>query len=214
MKKSTAFTLIGALLGTLMFSLDQLIVATAIPQIAREFKALSQLSWVFTAYMLTSTVTIPICGKLSDVFGRKKLYILGVVVFLVGSLLAGISRNMTQLILFAGLQGIGGGAMMVNSVAIIGDIFSPAERGRWQGLNMSMYGLATIGGPLLGGWLADSFSWRWVFFINIPIGIVAIAVMAAFMPNIAHRVKDRVVDYAGASLIAVGLVPLLLAFVW
>lgn len=214
MKKSTAFILSGAMLGTLMFSLDQLVVATAIPQIARELGGLSQLSWVITAYMLTSTIAIPIFGKLSDIFGRKMFYILGIVLFLVGSVLAGFSQNMTQLILFRALQGIGGGTINVSSVAIIGDIFSPAERGRWQGLNMSVYGIATIAGPLLGGWLTDNFSWRWVFYINIPIGIIAICVMTIFMPKITHKVKDKAIDFLGALLIAIGLVPLLLAFVW
>lgn len=216
MRKSSsrAFILLGALLGTLLFSLDQLVVATAMPQIVRELNGLSQLSWVFTAYMLTSTVTIPIYGKLSDVFGRRGSYILGIAVFLVGSILSGISQNMTELILFRALQGIGGGAMMVTAVAIVGDIFSPAERAKWQGLNMGMYGIATIAGPVLGGWLTDNFSWRWVFYINIPIGILAIVIAAAYMPRIARRVQDRAVDLPGALLIATGLAPLLLALTW
>ena len=184
MKKKTALIVLSVMLGTLLYSLDQLVVATAMPQIVRELNGLSQLSWIFTAYMLTSTITIPIYGKLSDVYGRKNFYIIGIVVFLVGSFLSGMARNMIQLIIFRALQGIGGGAMMVNAQAIIGDIFPPAERGRWQGLNMSMYGLATIAGPLLGGWLTDSFSWRWVFYINIPIGIITIVVAAVSIPRV------------------------------
>jgi EmrB/QacA subfamily drug resistance transporter len=214
MKKTTAFIVLSVMLGTLLYSLDQLIVATAMPKIVLELNGLSQLSWVFTAYMLTSTITIPIYGKLSDIYGRKVFYIIGIVIFLVGSLLSGIAQSMTQLILFRALQGIGGGAMMVNAQAIIGDIFPPAERGRWQGLNMSMYGLATIAGPLLGGWLTDNFSWRWVFFINIPIGILAIGIVVASMPQLIHQARDRTIDFAGAFLIAIGLLPLLLAFVW
>ena len=213
-KNSQVFIIVGVMLGTLLYSLDQLIVATAMPQIVRELHELSQLSWVFTAYMLTSTITIPIYGKLSDIFGRRGLYIIGIVIFLSGSILSGISQNMTELIIFRGLQGIGGGAMMVNTIAIIGDIFVPAERGKWQGLNMGVYGLATIAGPLLGGWITDNFSWRWVFFINIPIGIIAIGIVAACMPRIVHKVKDRAIDFLGALLITVGLVPLLLALVW
>ena len=213
-KNSQVFIILGVMLGTLLYSLDQLIVATAMPQIVRELNGLSQLSWVFTAYMLTSTITIPIYGKLSDIFGRRGLYIIGIVIFLLGSILSGISQNMTELIFFRGLQGIGGGAMMVNTIAIIGDIFVPAERGKWQGLNMGVYGLATIAGPLLGGWITDNFSWRWVFFINIPIGIIAIGIVAACMPRIVHKVKDRAIDFLGALLITVGLVPLLLALVW
>jgi len=214
MKDNKALILLGALLGTLLYSLDQLIVATAMPHIVRQLNGLSLYSWVFTAYMLTSTVTIPIYGKLSDVFGRRGLYILGIVLFLVGSLMSGLSQNMTQLVLFRALQGIGGGAMMVNTVAIIGDIFSPAERGRWQGLNMGMYGVATVLGPILGGWITDSLSWRWVFFVNIPVGILALGIVAVSMPRVARLVKEYSIDYLGALLIGAGLVPLLLALVW
>ena len=214
MKNNKALILLGALLGTLLYSLDQLIVATAMPHIVRQLNGLSLYSWVFTAYMLASTVTIPIYGKLSDTFGRRGLYILGIVIFLLGSLLSGFSQNMTQLILFRALQGIGGGAMMVNTVAIIGDIFPPAERGRWQGLNISMSALATVLGPILGGWITDNFSWRWVFFVNIPVAILAIGVVAVSMPRIARKVKESSIDFRGALLIAIGLVPLLLALVW
>jgi EmrB/QacA subfamily drug resistance transporter len=214
MKRNTMMILAGAMLGTLLFSLDQLIVATAIPQIVQELNGLSLLSWVFTSYMLTSTVIIPIYGKLSDIFGRKWLYIIGVVVFVLGSVLSGFSQDITQLILFRAIQGLGGGAMMVNTVAIIGDIFPPAERGKWQGLNMSMYAIATVAGPLLGGWMTDSFSWRWVFFINVPIGIIAVIVIATNMPSLICQTADRSIDFLGAGLITLGLVPLLLALVW
>ena len=214
MKRNTILIILSVMLGTLLYSLDQLIVATAMPKIVLELNGLSQLSWVFTAYMLTSTITIPIYGKLSDIYGRKVFYIIGIAVFLVGSLLSGIAQSMTQLIFFRALQGIGGGAMMVNAQAIIGDIFAPAERGRWQGLNMSMYGLATIAGPLLGGWLTDNFSWRWVFYINIPIGILTIGVAAASLPRLSNQIRNRTIDFAGTCLIVTGLVPLLLAFVW
>jgi len=213
-KNSKALILLGAMLGTLLFSLDQLIVATAMPQIVRQLNGLSQYSWVFSAYMLTSTVTIPIYGKLSDIFGRRGLYILGIVIFLLGSILSGFSQNMTQLILFRALQGIGGGAMMVNTVAIIGEIFPPAERGRWQGLNMSVYGLATVLGPILGGWITDNLSWRWVFFVNIPVALLAIGVVVISMPRIARKVKESSIDFLGALLIAIGLVPFLLALLW
>ena len=213
-KNSRLLILFGAMLGTLLYSLDQLIVATAIPRIASDLNGLSQLSWVFTAYMLTSTVTVPIYGKLSDIFGRRNFYILGIVIFLAGSLLSGLSQNMTQLIFFRGLQGIGGGAMSVNTVAIIGDIFPPRERGRWQGLNQSMYGLATVAGPLLGGWITDNVSWRWIFYINIPIGILAIIVILANMPLMANKTRSLNIDFPGAALITTGLVPLLLALVW
>jgi EmrB/QacA subfamily drug resistance transporter len=206
--------LLGVILAMLLSALDQTIVATAMPQITEELNGLSHLSWVFTAYMLTSTITVPIYGKLSDIFGRRGLYILGIAIFLVGSILSGLSQNMTQLILFRGLQGIGGGSMMVNSLATIGDLFAPAERGKWQGVMGGVFGLATIVGPLLGGWLTDNFSWRWIFYVNIPVGIVAMITIASAMPKIARNAKDRSIDFAGAVLIAVGLIPLLLAFVW
>lgn len=213
-RKGRLYILASAMLGTLLFSLDQLIVATAMPQIVRDLNGLAQLSWVFTAYMLTSTIGVPIFGKLSDIFGRRRFYIFGIAVFLLGSVLAGLAHDMLQLIAFRALQGIGGGAMMVNSVAIIGEIFPPAERGRWQGLNMSMNGLATIAGPVLGGWVTDSLSWRWVFFINVPIGLLAIAIAAVSMPKLARRIARPAIDLAGALLVAAGLVALMLALVW
>ncbi|MBI1729483.1 MFS transporter [Candidatus Acetothermia bacterium] len=202
--------------GTAMFlsALDQTIVATAMPQIVREFNGLSHLSWVFTAYLLASTVTVPIYGKLSDIFGRRSLYIFGILIFLGGSALSGWSHSMTELILFRALQGIGGGAIMVNSFAIIGDLFPPAERGKWQGLIGGIFGLASIAGPLLGGTITDNASWRWVFYINIPVGIAAMAILASALPKIAHDLKNRSIDILGAFLIAAGLVPLLLALVW
>jgi EmrB/QacA subfamily drug resistance transporter len=206
--------LLGVILAMLLSALDQTIVATAMPQITEELNGLSHLSWVFTAYMLTSTITVPIYGKLSDIFGRRGLYILGIAIFLIGSILSGLSQNMTQLILFRGLQGIGGGSMMVNALATIGDLFAPAERGKWQGVMGGIFGLATIVGPLLGGWLTDNFSWRWIFYVNIPVGIIAMITIASAMPKIARNTKDRSIDFAGAVLIAVGLIPLLLAFVW
>lgn len=206
--------MIGVVMAMLLSALDQTIVSTAMPQIVEQLHGLSHLSWVFTAYMLTSTITVPIYGKLSDIFGRRGFYIVGIVIFLIGSILSGLSQNMTQLILFRALQGIGGGSMMVNALATIGDMYPPAERGKWQGLMGGVFGLATIIGPLLGGWLTDNYSWRWIFYVNIPVGIVTIAILAAVMPKVVHSVKKRSIDFTGALLLAAGLVPLLLAFVW
>src|SRR5271169_1144582 len=208
------FILGGVILAMLVAALDQTIVATALPQIVSDLHGLSYFSWVTTAYLLTSTVTVPIYGKLSDIFGRRGLFLLSIGIFLVGSMLSGLSQNMTELILFRGLQGIGAGAMMVNAMAVIGDIFTPQERGRYQGFMGGIFGLATIIGPFLGGWITDHYSWHWIFYINVPIGILAIAVLASSMPKIVHDIKDRSIDYLGASLIMVFLVPLLLAFVW
>ncbi|PKH45103.1 MFS transporter, partial [Dehalococcoides mccartyi] len=213
-KGNKLFILLGVILSMMLASLDQTIVATAMPKIATELNGLSHLSWVFTAYMLSSTVTVPIYGKLSDIFGRRPLYLIGIGIFLLGSVLSGLAQDMTQLILFRGLQGIGGGAMMVNSMALIGDIFSPAERGKWQGVLGGVFGLTAVAGPLLGGWITDAFSWHWIFYINIPVGIAAMVVLAMAIPPIKHKIKDRSIDFLGGALLIVGLVPLLLAFVW
>jgi EmrB/QacA subfamily drug resistance transporter len=214
MRNNKIFIMVGVILAMLLSALDQTIVSTAMPQIVRDLNGLQHLSWVFTAYMLASTVIVPIYGKLSDMFGPRKFFLAAIVIFLAGSILSGASQSMTQLILFRALQGLGGGAIMVNAMAIIGDIFPPAERGKWQGVLGGIFGLASIAGPLLGGWITDSFSWRWTFYINIPVGLLALGVLAAALPKIVHTVKDRSVDYLGAILITTGLVPLLLGLVW
>jgi EmrB/QacA subfamily drug resistance transporter len=206
--------IIGVLTAMLLSSLDQTIVSTAMPEIVRDLQGLEHLGWVFTAYMLASTVTVPIYGKLSDQFGRRGFYLLGIIIFLGGSILCGMSQNMTQLIFFRGLQGIGGGAIMVNSFAIIGDVFPPAERGKWQGIIGAVFGLSSIAGPLLGGWITDNFAWRWVFYVNIPVGIIAMIILSLSMPKLTQRSSARHIDFVGSFLIAASLVPILLALVW
>jgi EmrB/QacA subfamily drug resistance transporter len=206
--------LAGVVLAMLLSSLDQTIVSTAMPTIVQELHGIEHISWVFTAYMLGSTVTVPIYGKLSDIFGRRKLYLIGIAIFLGGSALCGLSQNMTQLILFRGIQGIGGGAMMVNSFAIIGEVFPPAERGKYQGMIGGVFGLSSVAGPLLGGWITDNTSWRWVFYVNLPLGIIAIAVLSAALPKIIARTRDRIIDWWGAFFIIATLIPLLLSLVW
>jgi EmrB/QacA subfamily drug resistance transporter len=204
----------GVILAMLLSSLDQTIVSTAMPTIVQELHGMEHISWVFTAYMLGSTVTVPIYGKLSDIFGRRNLYLIGIGIFLFGSILCGLAQDMTQLIVFRGLQGIGGGAMMVNSFAIIGDVFPPAERGKYQGMIGGVFGLSSVAGPLLGGWITDNTSWRWVFYVNVPLGLIAIAVLAGALPKIARHARDKKIDWWGGLFILTTLVPLLLSMVW
>jgi EmrB/QacA subfamily drug resistance transporter len=206
--------MIGVILAMLLAALDQTIVGTALPRIVRDLGGADHLTWVVTAYMLASTVTVPIYGKLSDLFGRKWFFFSGIVIFLIGSILCGLSQNMFELVAFRALQGIGGGAIMGNAFAIIGDLFSPAERARWQGVLGGVFGLASVIGPALGGWLTDHASWRWVFYINLPLGLVALGFIGFLMPRVASQIKDKVIDFWGAGLIVTSLVPLLIALSW
>ncbi|KVW21451.1 disulfide bond formation protein DsbA [Burkholderia ubonensis] len=197
--------IIAALLLVMLLSaLDQTIVSTALPTIVGELGGLDQLSWVVTAYLLSSTVVLPLYGKLGDLYGRKIVLQAAIVLFLAGSVLCGVAQDMTQLILLRALQGLGGGGLMVVTMAAIGDLIPPDERGRYQGMFGGVYGLATIIGPLLGGFLVEHLSWRWIFYINLPLGFVALAVIGvAFKPHAAH-VKHRI-DYLGAAFLATAL---------
>src|SRR5437660_6989783 len=175
---------LGAVLLTLFLgALDQNVVGTALPRIVTDLGGNELYTWVVTAYLLTSTITVPIYGKLSDIYGRKIMLVIGISIFLIGSWLCGLSQNMTQLILFRGLQGLGAGALFPISLAIIGDMFSPRERGRYQGLFGAVFGLSFILGPFIGGWLTDTASSHWVFYVNVPIGIAALAVINFELPN-------------------------------
>jgi EmrB/QacA subfamily drug resistance transporter len=211
--KQLAATVTGLLLGMLLAALDQTIVSTAMPKIFGELGGAQQdYSWVFTAYLLTSTVTVPIYGKLSDIWGRKWFFMGGIIVFLIGSALSGASQNVTQLIIFRAAQGIGAGAMMPIAFAIIGDIFPPAERGKWQGLFSGVFGLASIVGPALGGYITDNFTWRWIFYINLPLGAAALTVLFITLPVFRNPQASRKIDYLGTALLVVGITPLLLGF--
>jgi multidrug resistance protein len=183
------------------------------PVIVGELKGFNIYAWVFTAYLISSAVTVPIYGKLSDVYGRKPFYAFGLGLFIVGSALSGRSQSMMELIIFRGLQGIGAGAMLSMPRATIGDIFNPRERGRWMGVIATTFGLASIVGPFLGGWITDHLGWRWVFYINLPVAIAALVMILFALPRV--RVERTVqVDWLGTSLLVLGLVPMLLAFTW
>ncbi len=204
----------GVMLGLLLSALDQTIVSTAMPRIIFNLGGLSYYSWVFTAYLLTSTASVPIFGKLSDIYGRKPFYMGGITLFLFASALCGAAGNMPLLILFRAIQGVGGGIMMANAFAIIGDVFPPAERGKWQGLTSAMFGFASVVGPTLGGYLTDNLSWRWVFYVNLPVGAVALVVLWFTLPWKRRTGTAHAIDYAGVATLVAGVVPLLLAFVW
>jgi EmrB/QacA subfamily drug resistance transporter len=204
----------GALmLAMLIAALDQTIVSTALPTIVGDLGGLTQLSWVVTAYILTSTISTPLYGKIGDLYGRKRIFQGAIVIFLVGSMLCGLSQNMAELIGFRALQGIGAGGLFVGSQAIIGDIVSPRERGRYMGYFGAVFGLATVAGPLLGGFLVDHATWRWVFYINVPIGIAAL-IATGLVLHLPRRRREHRIDYLGASLLGAGITCIVLLTTW
>lgn len=197
------------LLVMLLAALDQTIMSTALPTIVGEFGGLDKLSWVVTAYLLTSTIVVPLYGKFGDLFGRRLVLQVAIVLFLVGSALCGLAQNMIQLVVLRGLQGLGGGGLLVTTIAAIGDLIPPKERGRYQGIFGGVFGLATIIGPLMGGAIVEHWSWRWIFYINVPLGLLALAAIGiAFKPHTAH-VKHEI-DYAGAGFLAGALICIIL----
>jgi EmrB/QacA subfamily drug resistance transporter len=200
----------GLLLVMLLAALDQTIVATALPTIVGDLGGLSHISWVVTAYLLAQTAVTPLYGKLGDMYGRKIVLQVGLVVFLAGSALCGLSGNLDQLIAFRALQGLGGGGLLVSAQAAIGDVVPPRERGRYTGMFGAVFGLASVAGPLLGGFLTGHLSWRWIFYVNLPLGVLAFFVLAATLPSAAERVH-HVVDYLGTVLLAAGLSAIVLA---
>jgi len=207
------FEILGAvLLGMFLAALDQTIVGPVLPKIITELNGADYYTWAVTIYLLTSTVTVPIYGKLSDLYGRKPILMIGITLFLVGSALSGLSQEMWQLVLFRGIQGLGAGSLFPIALAVIGDLFTPAERGKYQGFFGLVFGVAFILGPLLGGTLTDNFSWHAIFYVNIPIGIIALAVIWRLLPNIRHAERAGKIDYLGVVTLTLGLVPLLIGF--
>ncbi len=200
----------GALLLVLLLaSLDQTIVSTALPTIVGEIGGVNHLSWVVTAYLLASTVVGPVYGKLGDLYGRKLVLQTAIVIFLIGSALCGLSQNMAELIAFRGIQGLGGGGLIVVSMAVVGDIIAPRDRGKYQGYFGAVFGVSTVIGPLLGGFFVDNLSWRWIFYINLPLGGVALAVISVAFQSRTDRVKHTI-DYLGAVLLGAGLTAIVL----
>ncbi|MEO6207944.1 MAG: MDR family MFS transporter [Candidatus Limnocylindrales bacterium] len=204
--------LLAVLLALFLGALDQTIVGTALPRIVTELGGNQYYNWVVTIYLLTSTITVPFYGKLSDLYGRKPMLMIGVVIFLIGSALSGLSQNMAMLIFFRGVQGIGAGALFPIALAVIGDLFTPAERGRYQGLFGAVFGISFIIGPALGGLLTDNISWHWIFYVNLPVGLVSLFVLARLLPTIKRPDATRNLDIPGAivftiaiSLLLVGL---------
>jgi EmrB/QacA subfamily drug resistance transporter len=205
--------LIALLLGLLLAALDQTIVSTALPTITGELGGLNHVSWVVTAYLLTSTIAALLYGKLGDLFGRKLIFQVAIVIFLIGSALCGLAQNMNELILFRALQGLGGGGLIVTSQAIIADVVSPRERGRYSGLFGGVFGLASVAGPLLGGFLVDSISWRWVFYVNLPVGALALVMTSVALTVPPERGRAQI-DWLGAALLAIGVSSLVLGLSW
>lgn len=211
--RSLVLVFVALCTGTLLAALDQTIVSTALPTIVGDLGGLEHLSWVVTAYLLTSTASTPLYGKISDLYGRKVVYQAAITIFLIGSLLSGVAQTLPQLVAFRALQGIGGGGLMAMAFAIIGDVVSPRERGRYTGILGSVFALSSVAGPLIGGFFVDNASWRWVFTINLPIGVVAMFVTQRNLHLTTRRV-DHEIDFGGAALLVSAVSTLLLALVW
>src|ERR671920_575274 len=198
----------GVMTGMFIAALEATVVGTAMPTVIASLGGLNHYSWVFSAYLITSTVTVPVWGKLSDLYGRRLFYQLGIAIFLLGSILSGLSTSMTQLIAFRSIQGLGAGALVPLGMTIIGDIYTLEERARMQALFSGVWGLASVIGPVIGGFITDQLSWRWVFYINLPVGLAAALIIGLALKEPKHTVRPAI-DYAGAGLL-MGAITLLM----
>jgi EmrB/QacA subfamily drug resistance transporter len=210
-RRRLILTTVGVMLALLLAALDQTIVGTAMPRIIADLNGFNQYAWVTTAYLVTSTVTVPIAGKLGDLFGRKPFVLAGMAGFMIFSWACGFSQNMDQLIVFRGVQGLFGGVLFASVFTLLADIFPPRTRARMQGVFGGVFGLASVIGPAAGGFITDNWGWRWVFYVNIPVGVLGIALLAAFLPYVRSKASWRDIDFAGAFLMIAGLVPIMIS---
>ncbi len=210
-KKQVILTMAGIMLALFLASLDQTIVGTALPRIIADLGGFSQYTWVLTSYLVATTVTVMIAGKLSDLYGRKWVLMSAIVIFIIGSILCGVSQTMNQLIIFRGIQGIGAGAIMGLTFIIIGDLFPPSERGKYAGFLSGVFGISSVIGPTLGGFITDNISWHWIFFINIPLGVLIVILFAFFFPHLRPDIRKPRVDYLGITTMTLAVVPLMIA---
>lgn len=213
-QRQVLLTMGGVMLALFLASLDQTIVGTAMPRIIADLGGFDRYTWVTTSYLVASTAIVPISGRLSDIYGRKWFYIGGITIFLIGSVLSGLSATMGQLIGYRAIQGLGAGVMMAIAFVSVGDLFPPAERGKYQGVIAAVFGLSSVIGPTLGGFITDTLSWHWVFFVNVPVGVVVIALFVRFFPAIRPTGVSHSIDYLGVVLLLLSVVPLLMALSW
>ena len=213
-RRQLLVALSGVMLAMLLAALSQTIVATAMPRIITDLGGFDRYTWASTAYLVAAAVAIPIVGRLSDLYGRKIFFLLGITIFMIGSVPTGLSQTMTQLIAFRAIQGIGGGIIMTTSLVAIADLFPSQERGKLQGLISLVYGIASVVGPALGGFITDNLSWNWIFLFNVPAGIPVLLLIARTFPQIGPEVRKRSLDYPGMATLILAIVPILLALSW
>src|SRR5579875_2298042 len=213
LRRDVLIVLPGLLLTLMLAMLDQLVVSTALPRIVGDLGGVNHLSWVVTAYVLASTITTPLYGKLGDMYGRKRLLVLAIVIFLAGSALSGLAGSMDQLIIFRAIQGLGAGGLMVGAIATLGDLVSPRERGTYMGYMMATMMVAMVAGPLVGGYITDSLSWRWIFYINMPVGGAALLYLA-FTLHVPRKKVEHKIDYLGSAVLAVAATAVVLLTTW